>query len=242
MYKPETLALRDTLANAAIKHETERRGFNTRKGVPDALVWVGPDIAGGHHCVPVLFELESIGGYHAAKDDVQKFASRKDDQNHRYHLAWPTQTQFTGDPVTINIQYQILAVPSASVTGEYIATEESFYDAVDTWATRRMKGAKILTSISSYCGIEVIWWQLTTRAFGFSLAVSIPIISSNEASLSSTEVARVIEQRARPSVTMFAVIDGRPVPREELRVYPTTVRFNQIPGSHQLSWTPTLKQ
>lgn len=229
MYSSEAVALREKLSDAPVLVKPERRGFNTRKGVPDAVVWVGPDIDGGLLCAPVLFELESVGGFHAAKRDVSEFAARADDEDHRYHLIWPTAASLPTDTSTVDVEYNVQAVPSATVTGEYSASEKSFYDAVVSWSNRHLPCTQTSVRLRRYGSMEVVWWTSRTRAFGFELTIDIPVLASVGEGMTPHEMMALIGRRVTPSLTMFAVIDGRPKQHEYTTTHATTVQLKQLP-------------
>lgn len=222
MSSPLAAELRRGLERSPVSCKPERRGYETRRGVPDCVVWVHPEDFTISRCFPILYELEGIGGYHQGKEDAEKFADRYGDDTHQYHLRWPTLGNTGIDSTTAEIHYELRSAPSAAVTGEFSTSEERFYKVIKKWANGEKKGFRTSAHIKQYADTEVVWWTVEFTAFsGHKFKVKTPFIVQ-----SGSNLDRVINTRfGRIELPMLVVVDGLPSSHRHSLPLETAIEF-----------------
>lgn len=222
MSSPLAAELRRALEESQVSCKPERRGYETRRGVPDCVVWIYPEDFTISRCFPILYELEGIGGYHRGKDDAEKFANRYGDDTHQYHLRWPTLEDTRLDNTSTEIHYELRSVPSAAVTGDFSTSEERFYKVIKKWANNEKREFQTSARIEQYADTEVVWWITEFTAFsGYEFKIKTPFIVQV-----GSNIGQVINTRfGRIELPMLVVVDGLPSYHQDSLPLETTIEF-----------------
>ncbi len=247
MASPLARQLHDRLEEAVVIVEPERRGRDPRPGRPDSVLWLRPSGLAVKRLVPLLVELEGSGNYHAGKKDLEAFAERHDpsirsvSDGFQYHLNFPTldrtwaktvkdDKHYTeaAAPMTPDVEYEMFALPSSTVTEERTTCDGSLHQAIQQpfQSPRRLQetppgfdsGARIQTVGRTEIVFWTVDWQLPGGNTG---TVSVPFIVK-----AGSHPEAVLREDLDPvSLPMAAVIDGAPSARSDTLQHETGVRF-----------------
>jgi|GEM_PF-1340178 hypothetical protein len=247
MASPLARQLHDRLEEAAVIVEPERRGRDPLPGRPDSVLWIRPSGLAVQRLVPLLVELEGSGNYHAGKKDIEAFAERHDpairsvNDGFQYHLNFPTldrpwaktvedNQRFTetAAPMTPNVEYEMFALPSSTVTGERTTCDGSLHQAIQQPFQSPRQQQETPPGFSSGARIqtvgrtEIVFWTVDWRLpGGNSGTVSVPFIIK-----AGSHLEAVLREDLDPvSLPMAAVIDGAPGARTDTLQHETGVRF-----------------
>lgn len=243
--------LRNQLDKSEVILELQRRGRDPKPGRPDSVIWLRPKDLPVRQLIPLLVELEGAGNYHASKVDVKKFAARHTAQNRpanddfQYHLDIPTldwkfvrsidesrqQDNETSVSMTIPVDYDVFAVPAASVTGEQHTADAKLHRALrdifgDAWRQRTTPtGISTDAHIRSIRGTEIVYWNVKwSLPNAHQGTVSYPFIVNT-----GRDIETVLRSEINPiTLPMMAVINGSPSAREETCTHETGVHFQGI--------------
>lgn len=248
--------LRNRLDKSEVILELQRRGRDPKPGRPDSVIWLRPKDLPVRQLIPLLVELEGAGNYHASKADVKQFAARHSPQNRpanddfQYHLDIPIlDWEFTrsldepGLPdketsasMTIPVNYDVFAIPAASVTGEQHTTDAKLHRALreifgDAWRQRTTPpGISTDAHIRNIRGTEIVYWNVHwSLPNAHQGTVSYPFIVTT-----GPDIETVLRSEINPiTLPMMAVINGSPSAREETCTYETGIYFQGITLSQQ---------
>lgn len=249
--------LRDRLEAAAVLVEPERRGRDPQPGRPDSVLWLRPDTVAVGRLVPLLAELEgarsTTASYHASESDIAAFAARHDPEERpmaddfRYHLSCPTMDPAVADavrdeplpappmaapaPVTVPVDYERFAVPSATVTGDRAATDADLHRALrrrfEPARSRRTtpNGFSSGATVRTVGVTEIVDWTVDWRLPGPNKGtVTVPFIVQAGPSVEHA----LSEVLAPVTVPTMAVIDRSPPAYEDTLTYETGIRFPTV--------------
>jgi len=248
--------LRNRLDKSEVILELQRRGRDPKPGRPDSVIWLRPRDLPVRQLFPLLVELEGAGNYHASKVDVKKFAARHSQQNRpanddfQYHLDIPTldwefirsidepgpSNNETSASMTIPVNYDVFAVPAASVTGEQHTTDAKLHRALraifgDAWRQRTTPpGITTDAHIQNIRGTEIVYWNVHwSLPNAHQGTVSYPFIVTT-----GQDIETVLRTEINPiTLPMMAVINGSPSAREETCTHETGIYFQGTTMSQQ---------
>lgn len=186
----------------------ERRGFETRRGVPDSVFWLAP-ASERIECrpLPVLVELE--GSFGGAADDFEKFASRYDDEEFQYHLEWPVVGTTGRESIQRRARYDIIGIRANQVAAARSISEREMHQAFSSWFDKFQSAFEVTTRIRRHGSTEIVWWEIEYVMFGHRVETGVPFVVT-----AGEEIEEVLEHRI-PSSTVPGVVvvngkyDGR---------------------------------
>ncbi|WP_138007110.1 hypothetical protein [Halalkalirubrum salinum] len=187
------------LGNTSIITTEERRAFGTRRGVPDAVVWLSPNHpAFPDRILPVLIELESTFG--AAADDFKKFAHRYSDNTYQYHIQWPAAAENL-DPFCRTSEYDIAGIPARRLGKGSAVKEREMYSIIVDWFDQYSPTFEHTVYQRQYDDTTVLNWELSFRMFGHRFQSIVPFFIDI-----GHDLEMVIEQYIPPPVVPSVVI------------------------------------
>lgn len=187
------------LDNAAIETTEERRAFGTRRGVPDAVVWLSPKhTAFPNRILPVLIELESTFG--GAADDFEKFAQRYGDSEYQYHIQWPAASENI-DSFQRTSKYDIAGIPARRLGKGPAVKEREMYSIIVDWFNEFSATFNQTVDERKYGDTTVLNWELSFQMFGHKFQTVVPFFVHAGRDLQTT-----IEQYIPPPVLPSVVI------------------------------------
>lgn len=199
MYSLAVEEVQSVLDTAAIATTAERRAFGTRRGVPDAVVWLSPNhTAFPKRILPVLIELESTFG--AASDDFEKFAHRYRDSEYQYHIQWPAASEDL-DPLCRTSKYDIAGIPARRLGQGSAVKEREMYSIIVDWFDEFAPYFSQNVNKRQYSDTIVLNWELSFRMFGHEFQTVVPFFINI-----GRDLRRTIEQYIPPPILPSVVV------------------------------------
>lgn len=215
--------VRTVLETCGIAVDAERRGYETRRGVPDSVVWLSPDHqAFSDRLVPVLVELE--GTFAAAARDFVEFSNRYSDPDHQYHVNWPAAAENL-PPREMAAQYDMIGISAKRLAGTREIEEEAMHEAIEGWFESFIDSFKISVRDRSYGETEILYWKLRFPMFGHRFETEVPIFVTIGDNLEAV-LDRYIATMSLPSVVVVNdLLGGR---KETTADHATMVEFDPL--------------
>lgn len=202
----------------------ERRGFETRRGVPDSVFWLAPS-SEQIDCrpLPVLVELE--GSFGGAAADFEKFASRYRDEGFQYHLEWPIIGATKREPTERRTRYDIIGIRANQVAGSRNISEREMHQEFSEWFEQFQSTFEISTQIRRYGSTDVVRWRLEFVMFGHRFETDVPFIITI-----GDNIEQVLKHRIpSPTIPGVVVVNGKYDRRSATTNYhKTTIEFPPI--------------
>lgn len=215
--------VKSILDNTTVATTAERRGFGTRRGVPDTVVWLSPDhTAFPNHILPVLIELEST--FSAAANDFEKFARRYNDTNYRYDIQWPVISEKI-DSFRRICKYDIAGIPARRLGRGPAVEEREMYAIIRDWFDEFILSFDNSVSVRQYGDTTVLNWELSFRMYGHKFQTVVPFFFDV-----GNDINKTIEQYIPPSVLPSVVIinDEYGSKTATISYYKTMIKFPMI--------------
>lgn len=188
----------------AVSVTAERRGFETRRGVPDSVFWLAPS-SDRIECrpLPVLVELE--GSFGGAADDFEKFANRYSDEEFQYHLEWPVIGATGRESIERRTKYDVIGIRASQVATSRDVSEREMHQAFSNWFDKFQSGFEVSTQIRHYGSTEVVRWNIEYVMFGHRFKTAVPFVVTV-----GEEIEKVLKHRVPPpTVPGVVVVNGK---------------------------------